>query len=388
MRILKLSKFLFFNEIREFNGFFWPIIFPGILFFILVSIFSGVSTESYSTTFNLAIVEEEQLAGFGKILERVLDQIRPDPFQMAYFQSFEEAEKALKSKKVDLILRIPEGFNVKLMRAVLFSDAPAKIDLYTLSNYYESSTAAQILSMIFQQVDLSISRQMKNQSAEYVSVEAKTVAVEKETENEFHYATYIFPGILLMSVLSIAVFNLPLTLIYNRYEGINKKLHTTPVGVLDYFTSLSLSLVSMMIISCVVVYSMGIFIYGVSHNCLSGEFLVKLFYAMIVCSGLGIMIASFCKKISTAMVISQISYQILMFLGSFYFPVLNYNMPEFLKVIARMLPTTYLVEDLRVSLGYNFYSFSAFDLWVLPGIWFAISMLIFMVNFKKVMGYE
>ncbi len=43
MRILKLSKALFLNDVREFSGFFWPFVFPtDFVFSLLVSVFLWV----------------------------------------------------------------------------------------------------------------------------------------------------------------------------------------------------------------------------------------------------------------------------------------------------------------------------------------------------------
>lgn len=390
MRIFKMAKAFFLNDIREFTGFFWPFIFPLILFFILVSVFSGTSSVDSPVVFKLGIVKEEDFAGFGKIIEQIMEKIQPEPFQVTVFENLDEAQKNLQMKKVDLIVRIPKGLNMAMARVLLFSGSPAKIEIYELANVFESQIASRIFQSIFQQVDLEMAKQaISRTGGEYKVVEFAAKPVEKqERSHKFHYPTYVFPAILLMAVMSLAIFNFPLWLINNREEAVNKKLYTTPTSSFEYLLSLGLGLSISMIISCVVIYITGLTFYKVSTFCLSIDFILKLLYSIAVCFSMGIVVVSFCRKFSTALVVSQIAYQLLMFLGGFYFPVLNFNMPEPVKFVARVMPTTYLAENLRHSLGLKFYSFSQMELWLIPGLWVIASVAVFSVNFKKVMGYE
>lgn len=390
MRILKLAKAFFLNDIREFSGFFWPFIFPLILFFILVSVFSGTSSVSSGVVFKLGIVKEEEFAGFGKILEQIIEQIQPELFQVTMFDNFDEAQKSLQSKKIDLVLRIPKGLNMAMARVMLFAGNPAKIEVYTLANSYESQMAGRIFQSILQQVDLEMSKQaISRTGGEYKNIEFVAKSVEKQTRsNGFHYPTYVFPAILLMAIMSGALFTLPLGLIYNREQAVNKRLYTTPTDSFDYLSSLGLSLFTSMVLSCVLIYVMGLTVYKIDNLCLSVGFISKLLYSIAVCFSLGIVVVSFCRRFSTALVVTQIAYQILMFLGGFYFPVLNFDMPRLIKILARVIPTTYLVENLRYSLGLHFYNFSQIELWLIPGFWIIASVIVFSLNFKKVMGYE
>ncbi len=390
MRIFKMAKAFFLNDVREFNGFFWPFVFPLILFFILVSVFSGTSTVDSSVVFKLGIVKEEDFAGFGKIIEQVIEKIQPEPFRVTVFESLGEAQKSLQTKKIDLILRIPKGLNMAMARVLLFSGSPAKIEIYELANSFESQTASRIFQSIFQQVDLEMAKQTIGRTGgEYKTVEFIAKPVEKEERsNKFHYPTYLFPAILLMSVMSLAMFNFPLWLINNREEAVNKKLYTTPTSSFEYLLSLGLGLSISMILSCVLIYVIGLTVYRVNNSCIFSDFILKLLYSIVVCFSMGIVVVSFCRKFSTAMVVTQVAYQLLMFLGGFYFPILNFDMPEPVKFVARVMPTTYLVENLRHSLGLHFYSFSQMELWLIPGLWIIASVVVFSINFKKVMGYE
>jgi len=390
VKIFRLAKAFFLNDVREFNGFFWPFIFPLVLFFILSSVFSGFYEEDTSVNFKLAVVKEEELAGFGRIVAQVLEQIEPEPFKIVYFEDIEQAKNDLRSRKVDALLRIPKGLNLAMARTMLFSGEAVKLEIYTLANSAESETAGRVLESIFQAVDVEMTKQLLSRTGgQYVPVELELKPVKRGgTSENFRYQTYIFPAILLMSILSLAVFNLPLELIHNRESGANKKLYTTPIKALEYFFSLGLSILISMLLSSALIYAMGLGVYRVSELSLSLSFILKLFYSMLVCFSVGMMVASLCRRFSTAMVTVQISYQVMMFLGGFYFPILSIDMPWFIKSIAYVLPTTYLAENLRISLLHNVYSLSELSLWLVPIVWVVASILIFSLNFKKVMAYE
>ncbi|AEH50451.1 ABC transporter permease [Pseudothermotoga thermarum] len=388
MKIFKFAKAIFLNETREFNGIFWSFIFPLILFFILVSVFSGMYSENPSSiNFRLGLVWNESPAGFGKILDEVLAQLNPEPFSINRFQSIEEAIDALKKGKIDCILNVPSGFNAAMFRA-LFAQSPAKVELYKISNTFESSLATQILENVLQQIDLEMGRQsFARLNRPYEEFVIQSIPVQRQA-SKFNYNNYIFPGIILMAILSIGIFNLSLNLIYNRTEGVNKRIYTTPTNGLQYFFSMILSFTFMMIISAVLVYSVGLTIFKVDKSVLSLDFIVRLIFSMLVSLSFGMMIASFFKKFSTAMVFCQISYQLLMFLGGLYFPVLNFGMPKIMNYIALSLPTTYLVENLRTVIGQSPYNFSSIQLWGVPAIWLIAGLVVFLLNFRKVMSYE
>jgi ABC-2 type transport system permease protein len=100
------------------------------------------------------------------------------------------------------------------------------------------------------------------------------------------------------------------------------------------------------------------------------------------------MITALFKKSPSALVFSQVANQLLMFLGGFYFPLLNFALPKPLEWICLALPTTYLVEDLRKSLGQNVYSFSSLQTFLVPTAWLVLALVLFAANFKRVMGHE
>jgi len=389
VHLFKLAKAFLLDSMRDFNGIFWPFVFPLFLFFVLTSVFSSADSSNMNVNFNLGVVFEERLSGFGGFLNQLLTAIQPEPFQLREYDTWEKALEDLKKKKLDVVLKIPSGFSGRLTWAVLTKQSrnPPELEVHCLEGQQESEMAAQLLQMILEQANLEFFKRT-DAVGSYVEAQVQQRPLSVVEESEFHYPTYLFPAVILMSWLAICLFNLPLSISYSREAGINKRFFTCGVKPFEYFTSLLLSMGVIMVISCVLIYVFGMLVYRVQPSCLSLEFILKLLFTMMVFFSLGMMITALFRKSSSALVVSQIMNQILMFLGGFYFPLLNFGLPKPLKWFCLALPTTYLVEELRKSLGQNVYSFSMPQTFLVPSVWFVLALVLFVANFKRVMGYE
>ncbi|MEA2066610.1 MAG: ABC transporter permease [Thermotogota bacterium] len=386
-----LFKGLFKNEIRDFQAIAWCMIFPVFLFFVLTSIFSNIAGVESSglPVLELGVVKEEKLSGFGTIIDQILDDISGDngPYKQQTYENKVEGIEALKNKQIDILFVIPEGTNIKMARALMTRDiSEDKItsEIYHAAGKQISILASNIMSQIMQQVNLEIS---KRSSDSYIDFELnEEIISSSSSEESFDYVTYLFPGVIIMLILAVSLFNGPLSMIETKESGITKKLYTTSITPITYLGAQILKLFSLIFISLVIFYTFVLLFYDLGSVIFNVGFLFSIFYSSIVLLGFGLMIASFTKKGSTAMVFSQIANQKLMFLGGLYFPV--FDIPWSLRWLVYALPTTYLVELLRTSIGYGVSSINTAFLFLIPGIWLTASIVLFTANFKKVMGYE
>ena len=386
-KTLKFARSLFINDMREFEAMFWSIIFPLILFFILNAVFGGMSSASFS--FKMGVVKGEELKGMGTVLEQVIDGISGEegPFIKEEYDSLDAALKDLKEQKLHLIIHIPEGTNAQLTSAMLLKSlnvGEAGLDVHYISGKQDSETAANIMEQVIGQVNLEIA---KRQNPDFASFEFEDKVLAVKDQQEFSYSLYLFPGIVLMMILSVSLFNGPIGLVINKESGINRKLFSTPMNPYQYFFANFVKVLLTMLMSLVLIYLMAIVIYKVDYRAIiTWPFVGTVLMSMFVMLSFGMMVSSAVKKLSTMIVISQISLQVLMFLGGLYFPVFNVPVP--LKWLVYAIPTTHLVELMRRTVGFNIAPVSRTVLLVVPAVWFVASVLIFAVNFKKVMGYE
>ncbi|HPB63491.1 MAG TPA: ABC transporter permease [Mesotoga sp.] len=385
-RMLKFTSGLFKNEIREFQVMFWSFIFPLILYFILTSVFGGMASgNSQGISFNLGIVKEENLTGFGRVLDEVLGSISSHggPFVQREYGNLDEALEDLKNGKQDIVLVIPKGTNAKMTGSLMLQVGDVPLRMHYISGKESSSIAANILGEIMNEVNLEIK---KRQEENYIDIASTNNVVSAKQEKGFDYNEYIFPGVALMMILSVSLFNSPIGLIQYRVSGTNKKLYTTPLKPLEYFSAHFVKLVFTMLMSLVLLYIIALTVYRVQGTIFDPRFILSLLYSMLVSVSFGLMVASFAKKLSTATVVGQSLYQVMMFMGGLYFPV--FDLPWGLRWIVYLLPTTYLVELSRRFMGYTIAPISMTWLIVVPLIWMIFSVSVFALNFRKVMGYE
>jgi ABC-2 type transport system permease protein len=384
--MLKFTSGLFKNEIREFQVMFWSFIFPLILYFILTSVFGGMATGNpQGISFNLGIVKEENLTGFGRILDEVLGSISSNggPFVQKEYGNLDEALEDLKNGKQDIVLVIPKGTNAKMTGSLMLQVGDVPLRMHYISGKESSSIAANILGEIMNEVNLEIK---KRQDENYIDIASTNHVVSAKQEKGFDYNEYIFPGVALMMILSVSLFNSPIGLIQYRVSGTNKKLYTTPLKPLEYFSAHFVKLIFTMLMSLVLLYIIALTVYRVQGTIFDPGFILSLIYSMLVSVSFGLMVASFAKKLSTATVVGQSLYQVMMFMGGLYFPV--FDLPWGLRWIVYLLPTTYLVELSRRFMGYTIAPISMTWLIVVPLIWMIFSVSVFALNFRKVMGYE
>ncbi|MGV8104120.1 MAG: ABC transporter permease [Mesotoga sp.] len=385
-RMLKFTSGLFKNEIREFQVMFWSFIFPLILYFILTSVFGGMASgNSQGISFNLGIVKEENLTGFGRVLDEVLGSISSHggPFVQREYGNLDEALEDLKNGKQDIVLVIPKGTNAKMTGSLMLQVGDVPLRMHYISGKESSSIAANILGEIMNEVNLEIK---KRQEENYIDIASTNNVVSAKQEKGFDYNEYIFPGVALMMILSVSLFNSPIGLIQYRVSGTNKKLYTTPLKPLEYFSAHFVKLVFTMLMSLVLLYIIALTVYRVQGTIFDPRFILSLLYSMLASVSFGLMVASFAKKLSTATVVGQSLYQVMMFMGGLYFPV--FDLPWGLRWIVYLLPTTYLVELSRRFMGYTIAPISMTWLIVVPLIWMIFSVSVFALNFRKVMGYE
>ncbi|MDI3495300.1 MAG: type transport system permease protein [Pseudothermotoga sp.] len=375
------------ENFRSFESIFWSVVFPIILFFILVSVFGNLAT-SGSIELKLGVIVEEKLEAFGKILEDILKGISNEgPFVLRYYDDLKEAQNDLIMEKQDVVLVIPKGVNAGLSSALLFK--ALKIEDVALEIYYvperpTSSIAAEILSQIFDEVNIEIKRRS---TKDFKEPKITSIQVKKENQFIFSYKDYIFPGIILMAILSVSLFTQNIGLAYNKEKGVNKKLFTTPIRPMQYFFSFMVSMFVIIFISLVLLYIFAIFVYKIEpSNILSSKFILSILFSIVTLLSFSMMLVSIFKKTSTIVVTGQIMNQMLMFLGGLYFPI--FDVPWAIRWLVYLLPTTYLGELLRWCVGYKVSNIPFQYLLIIPIGWFLVSVVIFSVNFKKVMGYE
>jgi len=377
MRFWRFTRGFFLAEIREFEVLFWSIVFP-LLLYVFLSAVLGNDGKPRSMSFNLAVVNTNPASDETAMFNQTLDAVSgaEGPFKVTFLGSSEEALEALKTGKQDVVAVLAVG---KITRS-----RGIPISLHSISGKESSQVAANILELVLEKTNLEIERH-RNPAFQHIGMAEEAVTVSASSP-KVAYKDYLFPAVALMMMLSVALLNSPLSLGFYRSVGISRKIFTTPLRPLEYFGAHLTKLLITMLIPLVLLYAMAWFIYGVRGGIFSPGFFLSLILGMVTLISIGLVIASVAGKESSVMVIGQTLYQVLMFMGGFFFPVMG--LPWSLRWLVYVVPTTYLVELLRRGMGIQTMDMATIWLILVPLAWVIISMSVFSRNFSKVMGNE
>ncbi|MCD6463845.1 MAG: ABC transporter permease [Thermotogae bacterium] len=387
MKIIRLGQGFFLSTFREFGSSFWILIFPLILYMIMCSIFGHFDEGNMGI--RLGVVYEDKLGGPGKIIEMVLSEIsgKNGPFEKTEYATREEGLEALKKDTIDVLFVVPKKTSIHMLRAMLGGGKgglpPASLLIFYVEGRTASRIGANIIENIMDSINLEATRR---RGGFYRSFNVAMEPIRKKEAMDFDFRYYFFPGVMLTAIISTSVFSFPIGFLEMRKNGLTRRLLATPITPLQFFWGYVFGMFMMVGLSIIGLYALAYFVYGVKQHIWEFKFIAMILYSIFTLFSLGLMLSAFARKQGTTVAISNIANYILMFLGGLYFPV--FQVPFTLKIIVYSLPSTYLVEGFRKFFGYDIAGLSWVSIFGVPAIWATVSLVIFSLRFKKVMGYE
>ncbi|MEO6396682.1 MAG: ABC transporter permease [Devosia sp.] len=158
------------------------------------------------------------------------------------------------------------------------------------------------------------------------------------------FKTFLFPGVLSMSVLFTAAFA-GISMVWDREFGFLREMLVAPVSTTAILLGKCLGGATVATIQSVVVLVLAGLV-GVPYDPLMMlELLVLLFIMSFMITALGLVLASRVKQVQSAMPLVQMIITPLMFLSGALFPLSN--LPGWLSVVTHLNPMTYAVEPVR-----------------------------------------
>jgi ABC-2 type transport system permease protein len=158
------------------------------------------------------------------------------------------------------------------------------------------------------------------------------------------FKTFLFPGVLSMSVLFTAAFA-GISMVWDREFGFLREMLVAPVSTAAILTGKCLGGASVATIQSVVVIVLAGLV-GVPYDpVMIVELLALLFLMAFMITGLGLVLAARVKQVQSAMPLVQMIITPLMFLSGALFPLSR--LPVWLTVVTHINPMTYAVEPVR-----------------------------------------
>ncbi len=313
--------------IRDRAALFWTLAFPLIFILMFGSIFSGGGDPVQ--TYAWADLDGSSASA----------QLRSAFAAVPAVELKDEAEdagvKEMRDGKVRGVLVVPKGYGAAISAASRATLPPVAITVYV--DPTQQSASAQTVGLaqaILGQVNLAA-------TGRGPAVVTATKAVQTQ---QFSYISYLVPSILGMALMQLGIFS-AIPLVADREKLILKRLSATPLKRWQLVGSNVVMRLLIAIVQTVIIVAVGSLAFHVE---VSGSYL--LIGALVILGSmsfiaLGYVIASFARTEDAANGMTSVIQFPMMFLSGTFFPI--DGMPAILKVVAHVLPLTYLSDALR-----------------------------------------
>lgn len=166
------------------------------------------------------------------------------------------------------------------------------------------------------------------------------------TSDEVDFRTFLFPGVLAMSVLFTAVFA-GISLVWDREFGFLREMLVAPISKAAIIVGKVAGGATTATLQACLVMVLGAFV-GVQYSVtVVVMLLVSLFLGAAMLTALGVVLSVRIKTIQAAMPMTQMLIMPMMFLSGALFPLAN--LPTWLSVLTRLNPLTYAVQPMRAA---------------------------------------
>jgi ABC-2 type transport system permease protein len=165
-----------------------------------------------------------------------------------------------------------------------------------------------------------------------------------DTGGEMDFATFLFPGVLAMSVLFSAAFA-GISLVWDREFGFLREMLVAPVGKFAIIMGKCLGGATAATLQSIVLLALAGLVGVPYHPVMILQLLGLLFVASFLLTATGVLLSARIKQIQAAMPTTQLIITPMMFLSGALFPIAN--LPDWLAVLTKLNPLTYLVQPMR-----------------------------------------
>jgi ABC-2 type transport system permease protein len=311
--------------VRDRAALFWTLAFPLIFILLFGLIFQGVG-ESRLT---LGWVDDDGSTPSTELRERFAAQDGVTLVDASEDVSLGQ----MRVGDVDAVIVVPDGYGQKLTSNAETPGVPAAITVYT------DPSRSALAGEIYQAVGTVLGIVNLGDRPPLVIPNPQTI----QTEN-LNFISYFVPSILGMSVMQVGIFA-AIPLVADREKLILKRLAATPLRRWQLIGSNILMRLLIAATQTVIIVLVGSILFGVG---VTGNLLLVAGFVVlgaVTFLALGYVIASFANTEDSANGMTSIIQFPMMFLSGTFFQI--DQMPDFLQIIARAIPLTYLSDALR-----------------------------------------
>jgi len=339
--------------LRSRTGFFFALIFPVILILVFGAIFSNIGTQKI----NLPVQDLDD-SFWSQQYIRILNQT--NVFNVEMVSANVNFDEYIKDELLVLALQIPQGFG-----QAINSSQTANITLKgdpTNSNFNigvgAANAAAEQLSFI-------------------ITGGSRLVFVQSENigSSQFKFIDFFIPGMIAFTALTTPLFSMSAICAEYRSRGFFKLLGSTPLKKSEWLAAKILWYIVLMIASIMVMMLVGMAVFN-ARLTITPMAIVIVAAGVFLFTSLGMFIGTFVSNPESASAIANAIGFPMMFLSGIFFQL--EAMPEYLQVIAKGMPLTYMAQGLRSTMSLGNEVQAAIDL----GILLVIGVIFFVIAAK------
>ena len=194
----------------------------------------------------------------------------------------------------------------------------------------------------------------------------------KWAEFEIRAIDYMFPGIIVMALMVNGIIVTATVFVEERGKGIYRRLSLTPLKRQTIIGAQIIHRYIVTLLQTILLLAVGVF--GFKVNIIGNYFFFWLIltFGSLCFLSIGFALATLIRSTRSATPICLIIFFMMLFIGGIFFP-LNI-MPDFLSVIAKILPSTHLNDALRLVVIEGASLGSVWLELLIVGAWFIVSL--------------
>lgn len=214
----------------------------------------------------------------------------------------------------------------------------------------------------------------------FIYIALSVLPIGQSLSGNLKYSNYVLPGIIAMTIMQGGVYSLAYWMVDLKARGIIKRLLATPLKQWQLAFSLVCARLLIVLVQVVILTLLGVLAFKASFagNIFSVLILVLLGGSIFLLSGL--LISTFAKSYDAAAPITSAIALPLTFLSNIFYPISL--LPHGLRIVAEILPMTYLADGLRQAYLYAFdFNKIGKDILILA-VWFLAMLALTLWLFK------
>ncbi len=349
-RLLADFKAFGLAYMRSRTGFFFALIFPVLLILVFGAIFSGTGTQKI----NLPVQDLDN--SFWS--QQYLDMFnQTEAFTLEMIPATTDFDEYIKSELLVVAMQIPQGFG-----DAINNNTPVNVTIKgdPTNNYF--SIASGAANAVADQLSF-----IKGQTPKLIYVQSQNLG-----SSQFKFIDFFIPGMIAFTALTTPMFSMSSICSEYRSRGFFKLLGSTPITKSEWLAAKILFYIILMLAAIAVMFIVGMAAFGATLT-ITPMAIALVMVGVFLFTAFGMFLGVFVSNPESASALANAIGFPMMFLSGIFFQL--ELAPEYLQVIAKGMPLTYLAEGLRATMSLGNDAQALIDL----GILLVIGLFFFIV---------